>query len=246
MTKRLRNLAVVAALAVGAAASAYMASGLLVQGASPPVHPPLLPPHHHPHWAPPPPAHPVVVVPTLKPIVFKPVPVPSVTVVKNVTALPAIPEATAEEVAQEKAYQVVGVGRDLTLVLDMDGKKAQVRLLGIAPPEGPKGEQREGMPPISVRFVRSMLQGEFVYLAYDEKLAPKDADGILTVYMYRAPERLFVNLEVVRQGYAVTAEGYSFEYEKTFRTYEEAAQANDRGVWGLIKRAEEAKPAPKP
>jgi endonuclease YncB( thermonuclease family) len=218
----------------------YAASGMLA-GAPHPPPPPL---HvHHPRWRPPVAAHPVV-VPAVRPVVVRRVPV--TTVVKTVQELPVVPEVPAEDTANEKAYKVIGVGRDLTVALDMDGKKTPVRLLGLAIPEGPEGETKDALPPISTRALRNLLQGEFVYIAYDENLAPKDANGVMVAYLYRAPERLFVNLEVVRQGLAVTADAYSFENEKLFRGYQQQAQVEDRGIWALIKSPDEKKPAAKP
>ena len=48
-------------------------------------------------------------------------------------------------------------------------------------------------------FTRNLLLGELVYLRFDGDRTEKY--GRLLAYLYRAPDGLFVNLEVVRQGY---------------------------------------------
>lgn len=80
-----------------------------------------------------------------------------------------------------------------------------------------------------------MLIGEFVYLEYDDNIPEQDEDGQTVAYVYRAPEGLLINLEVIRQGFGLTPTEYQFEEQQTFRTYEEKAQTDGKGIWGVLK-----------
>jgi len=250
MTPRVFKMILVA-LAVAGLGMLCAASVITsVDAAAPPPHPPAAhplahPPAVHPAVPPPgvrpllPPAGVVRVVPALRPVVVRRVvTAPTTTVIKTVDDLPAVPSV---DTAKDAAYRVVRVGKDLTITLDMNGKDTPVRLLGVAQAEGMEGEGR-GNPPM--RFLRDLLTGEFVYVVYDSDLEQKDESGNLVAYLYRAPDRLLVNLEMVRQGFGVTADNYAFQYQKVLETYEQRAQADGRGLWGLAKRAAAGGPPP--
>jgi micrococcal nuclease len=51
-------------------------------------------------------------------------------------------------------------------------------------------------------------------------------------YLYRAPDGLFVNLEIVRQGYGHAYTRFPFKYLNLFREYEKKAREAGRGLWG--------------
>ena len=57
--------------------------------------------------------------------------------------------------------------------------------------------------------------------------------GRLLAYVYRAPDGLFVNLELVRQGYGKAYTKYPFEYMSLFQQYEKVAQTVKKGLWGV-------------
>ena len=58
-----------------------------------------------------------------------------------------------------------------------------------------------------------------------------DKYGRLLAYLYRVPGGLFVNLEIVRQGYGHAYTEYPFEYMETFRDYERRAREAGKGLW---------------
>ena len=62
-------------------------------------------------------------------------------------------------------------------------------------------------------------------------------------YLYRAPDNLLVNLEVIRQGFGLAETDYYFDQQTAFRFYESKAQADDKGLWTLV---EPSAPAPPP
>ena len=67
-------------------------------------------------------------------------------------------------------------------------------------------------------------------------VAEEDADGKCVAYLFRAPDGLVVNLEVVRAGFAVTQSGYEFDQKSLFEKYQASAQAAGKGIYGIIRR----------
>jgi endonuclease YncB( thermonuclease family) len=230
-----------AALALG-----YLGVGILVEAAIPP---PARPPVVHPPVVHPGPVHPGpgVVPPALRPRVIPrlhPVVIdnsPDVTVVRAVTELPAVPAPVpakdAKEPVDPKAYKVLKVADNYTVTLDMDGKETAVRLLGVAEPQAPEGEGRaRPVGQIGIGFMRNLLLNEYVTLASDPDLDKTDEDGVTTAYLYRSPDGLFANLEVIRQGFGVIPTDYEFQHAKTFKFYQGKAKADGKGLWGRMNR----------
>ena len=65
-------------------------------------------------------------------------------------------------------------------------------------------------------------------------LEETDEAGRRDAYLYRVPDGLLLNLELVRQGYAVTAGNYAFEHLDAFLIYQRRARADKRGLWALV------------
>ncbi len=154
---------------------------------------------------------------------------PVVHVVSSADALPSVPVMGS---TAQPGYKVVRVDSGYAVILRIDGKDTPVRMLGI---EGVEATTEDGKTQTLDKqidpFVRNLLIGEFVYLEHDEDLSETDEDGKLVGYLYRAPDRLLVNLEIVRGGYALTANSYDFAHADTFRFYEEKAQTDGKGIW---------------
>lgn len=60
-----------------------------------------------------------------------------------------------------------------------------------------------------------------------------DSDGNAMVYIYRMPDRLFINLEIVRQGCCLTDTDNPFKYARDVRAAEREAEKAQRGIWAL-------------
>ncbi|MDY6913473.1 MAG: thermonuclease family protein [Planctomycetota bacterium] len=148
-------------------------------------------------------------------------------VVAGASDLKPVPPASST--AASAAYRVVGVGSDSTATLDINGDEVAVRLLGVEPalPEnaGEADEQRLHA------FLANLLAGEFVYVQMDTNLAERDAGGNTVAYLYRAPDKLLVNLELIRRGYALAATDYDYEHRELFSFYESKARADGKGIW---------------
>ena len=71
-------------------------------------------------------------------------------------------------------------------------------------------------------FIRNLLLGESVYLRFDSNKT--DRYDRLLAYLYRAPDGLFVNLEIVRQGYGKVYTPFPFKHKALFQHYGGQAQ----------------------
>jgi len=237
---------VLALAAVAGLAALYLISAATAEAAASPR---PKAPAARPPGQPPPPAQPPVPRPPLprpgkplpppKPVVLRRLPAP--VVIQQVTDLPAPPVIDGRDSGKEKACKVLRVAEDLTLTVDMGGREATGRLLGIEAAADPDGQAGSGP---AARFLRNLVLGEFVYLAYDPVVEQQDEVGAYVAYVYRAPDRLCVNLELVRQGFAVAATDYEYQHQKTFAFYERKARADDKGLWERVKQAEAPAPPP--
>jgi micrococcal nuclease len=128
-------------------------------------------------------------------------------------------------------YKVVRVVDGDTVDLLIDGKNTRVRLIGVDTPEtvDPRKPVEEYGKEAS-RFTTNLLLGEDVWVE-QEPDNTVDKYGRSLYYLYRAPDGLFVNLEIVRQGYGHAYTIYPFKYMELFRYYEKKASDNGKGLW---------------
>ena len=118
-----------------------------------------------------------------------------------------------------------------TVELLMDGTKVKVRLKGVDTPETVHPQKPvEFYGKESSTFTRNLLRGESVLVEFGEG-SNKDKYGRLLAYVYRATDSLFVNQEIVRQGYGHAYTRYPFKYMEQFREYERLARESGRGLW---------------
>jgi endonuclease YncB( thermonuclease family) len=139
----------------------------------------------------------------------------------------------APQFAPSQAHRVVRVDDRFLVTLLINGVETPVRMVGVDPPLVADGE---GMPKPTEdarKFFQNLLAGELVYLDRDPNLAQKDAEGNLVAYLYRAPDKLLVNLELIRQGYGLVADGYKFRFEQAFIAYQQKARADRKGIWAM-------------
>src|SRR5262245_45508744 len=144
---------------------------------------------------------------------------------------PAIP---AKDWKGATAFKVLRTVDGDTIEIEQDGKPVKVRLIGVDTPETvhPSKPVEEYGKEAS-RFTANLLKGESVYLAFDKDKT--DKYGRTLAYVYRAPDGLFVNLEIIRQGYGHAYVKYPFDNDlmAVFRHYEKDAREAGRGLWGF-------------
>jgi len=160
--------------------------------------------------------------------------------------LPACSESSAETPAPqtapqypkeisrtELAYKVSRVIDGDTVDIIVNNQVLRIRLIGVDTPETVdprKPVQFYGKE--ASNFLTNLLKGEEVYLEYEDNAKPEyDKYNRLLAYLYRAPDGLFVNLEIVRQGYGHAYTKYPFKYMELFRAYEKRARENGKGLW---------------
>ncbi len=132
-----------------------------------------------------------------------------------------------------------------TLVLDDDRK---VRLIGVDTPEMHDKERnafdakRTGRDVNIVNqyarkaknFVTDAVEGEKVSLEFDEAnayLAHKDKYGRLLAYVYREKDGLFINQEIIKEGYGFSYGRFPYKHLKAFRELEKEAKGKKKGMW---------------
>ncbi|MHC5027795.1 MAG: thermonuclease family protein [Planctomycetota bacterium] len=143
------------------------------------------------------------------------------------TAPPRIPPPPIDAAT----WAVVRVVDGDTVIVRRDDTTETVRLIGVDTPE-----TKHPSKPVEFygreasRFLHNLLAGEQVRLVYQDG-DRTDRYGRTLAYLYRIPEQLFVNLEIVRQGYGHAYTRFPFEHRDVFVEYERLAREDERGLW---------------
>ena len=134
------------------------------------------------------------------------------------------------EFADDTTFPVLKVIDAATVNIDYEDKPTVVKLIGVKVPEAMHPDNPSEMAQVeAMAFLHNLLRSESVYLEFEED-APETA-GDLQAYLRRAPDELFVNLEVVRQGYAQVDTQAKFKRLALFIHYEERARTVEKGLW---------------
>jgi endonuclease YncB( thermonuclease family) len=141
-----------------------------------------------------------------------------------------------------QAYQVVRIISGNTIVIDMNNQDMKLTLIGV--------ELADKYNKEMTSFVKNLLRGENVYIVADPDA---NKPGEYDYYVFRAPDGLFVNAEIIRQGYGLTNTAFPFKYMTQFKQLQEFAKERGKGLWDVnqpenISQAPSAVPAqvPKP
>ena len=145
------------------------------------------------------------------------------------------PPYPVENFAGESSYPVLKVTDGDTIDIQYKGEAEEVRLIGIDTPETvhpnkpvePYGKEASN-------FTKNLLLGESVYLKFDGKR--RGPYRRLRAYVYRATDGLFVNLEIIRQGYgrADKDPDFAHKHQKLFQDYELKAIQAEKGLHGTL------------
>ena len=105
-----------------------------------------------------------------------------------------------------------------------------VRLIGVDTPETVHPTKPvEPFGKEASYFLTNLLIGEMVSLQFGKE--KHDKYGRLLAYVYRAPDGLFVNLEIVRQRYGRVYTREKFKHRDLFLCAETEAKEAKRGLW---------------
>lgn len=143
---------------------------------------------------------------------------------------PPSPQRGDGAVRAAAVADVVRVVDGDTIEVDLDGRIEDVRYIGVDTPETVKpGEPVQCWGPQASAFNHRLVDRETVRLVFDREL--RDVYGRLLAYVYA--DGLFVNAELVRDGYARTLEipPNTSRAEQLARLEQEAGEAGV-GLWG--------------
>ena len=142
-----------------------------------------------------------------------------------------------ENFVGDMSYPVVSVIDGNTVVIDDNGRMIECRLIGVR-----VSRVTYGIGPDIIdfadgarKFTKNLLLGETVYMRSDRNV--KDSSGKQMVYLYRAPDGLFVNLEIIRQGYGHVPLT-RFKFDKLFLHYEAKALEGRKGAYEKVNRTQ--------
>jgi micrococcal nuclease len=120
-----------------------------------------------------------------------------------------------------------------TVDLIVEGVEERARLIGIDTPETKKPDTPvECFGPEATAHTESLLpKGTAVHIERD--VVARDDFGRLLVYVYRADDGLFVNLDLVAKGYAQPLTiPPNVTFADAFVDAARAAERSDAGLWG--------------
>jgi micrococcal nuclease len=132
---------------------------------------------------------------------------------------------------------VVSVVDGDTIVVRVGGRQEHVRLIGIDTPEtvAPSKPVMCFGKEASHETAALLPAGTAVELVRD--VEARDDYGRLLAYVYRAPDRLFVNLRLAEEGFAdALSIPPNTTYAGAFRAAVAGARAARRGLWGACAR----------
>jgi len=119
-----------------------------------------------------------------------------------------------------------------TIGVEIDGTEERIRLIGIDTPETKKPDTPiQCFGPEATAYTKSLLpEGTRLHLERD--VEARDAYGRLLAYVYRSDDGMFVNLQIISQGYArpLTIPP-NVAHADEFIAAARKAEATDVGLW---------------
>ena len=141
---------------------------------------------------------------------------------------PAYPQRDFSRADVWDVVRVIGADR---LIIKEAGKQRTVKLTGVAEPQTqwPKDHPAANHLQAS-EFLINLLSGEKVFVLDTQKNAAA-GDELAEVKLFRVPDGLYVNLEIIRQGYAQLGPGDLGKELGLFKTYQQRARLSGKGLW---------------
>jgi micrococcal nuclease len=130
----------------------------------------------------------------------------------------------------EGEYQVVRVVDGDTLIILIDNVEERVRLIGIDTPESVHPDNKKNVPygDIASDYTKSLVEDKAVELELD--VQERDQYGRVLAYVYYKGTML--NKTLLEKGHATVATyPPNVKYVDDFKTLEEEAKSNNRGLW---------------
>ncbi len=129
-------------------------------------------------------------------------------------------------------YKVINVIDGDTIQVELNSKIENIRLLGIDTPEitSPYTEE-ECFGQEAKEYLKQLLENKEVYLIPDKQSSDQDKYDRLLRYVF-LPDGLFVDAELIKNGFAYNYIYEPFEFMKYFDFLEKEARGKDMGLWG--------------
>lgn len=146
----------------------------------------------------------------------------------------AVTQPKPTTLADDQTYKVVEVIDGDTLKIMFNGKKVSVRLLGIDSPE--MGDSRKLVRCFANKAkskLSDLVLGKESRFNGDKSQGDKDKYGRFLRYVY-LNDGTFVNLGLVKDGYAYSYRKYPTKYLSEFNSAEKEAKEKKLGLWGSV------------
>jgi micrococcal nuclease len=136
-----------------------------------------------------------------------------------------------EEAAAPSSGRVVRVVDGDTIRVRIGGTEERVRYIGVDTPETVKpGTPVQCFGKAASAFNARLVRARTVRLEFDAER--RDRYGRLLAFVYREPDGLFVNAELVRRGYAQPLTiAPNVAHASEFRRLARTARRGGRGLW---------------
>jgi micrococcal nuclease len=133
--------------------------------------------------------------------------------------------------SEPSSGQVVRVVDGDTIRVRLGGREERVRYIGVDTPETVKPRTPvQCFGRAASAYNQRLVRGRSVRLVFDAER--RDRYGRLLAYVYRRPDGLFVNAELVRRGFAQTLTiPPNVAHAAEFRALAGRARRDGRGLW---------------
>ena len=123
-----------------------------------------------------------------------------------------------------------------TVIVSLRDRRVSVRLIGIDTPETKKpATPVECYGPEATQFIQSLIPPGTILVLHRD-VEGRDHFGRLLAYIFRHHDGLFVNQEMMTQGFARPLSiSPNLTYSRDFETWASQARREQRGLWKACK-----------
>lgn len=146
------------------------------------------------------------------------------------TAAANRPTIPPRDFTDQKAHQVLAVHSINEIDVNLNGFEIRVKLAGVQPMKTDQADEKL-LQARARAFLRNLLRGESVYIDQEQTRRKSSARNEFHAQVFRSPDGLSVNLELIRQGYAQHDDRRKHRFLAVFAYYEGDARLNERGLW---------------
>lgn len=121
-----------------------------------------------------------------------------------------------------------------TVIVDLDGERERVRLIGVDTPESVKpGSPVECFGREASDFLKKELSSQkYLYLEFDEEAGRRDRNGRILAHLFNTQAQN-INHKIIEQGYGYeyTYRGQKYLHKQEYKEAQKEADKNKRGLW---------------